>query len=632
MSTCRPPRVRPGPWGVVAVLLAALPAFAGPIAYGANRWWIAGGLAALSFLGLALWVMARPRQLGPWCRPAGFSALAVWTAWLALLGLLHAPVPHASLLGWLHAASCLSAGLVLADVTRHSKKAWSAIALSLPLLLVVEAGYIIVQHFQESPYVLFASKVQYGLRDSGTYVCPNHSANLLAMGGCAALGLVALRRNGFSGRLFAGLALLLTPPALLFTESRSGIVSALVALWATLVLIAAAKSRRHFALAFLGIPLAGFFCVTVFAFAMKEDRIFARFSPDFIQNDMRLRWWWDVVDMIRDRPVQGWGAGTFQDVAARYKSHYWEAYHTLNSAHNEGLQIAAEQGLAGLAVAGVCVLLCLAASARLFLRARGRGVSPLAAGWIGCLLAAGLQSLLDFNLRIFANNHVLVLISSLAAASAAIPGGETAPTAAPGPRRAWWRLGAALPVLAAMVLACQTWAGSLYQLRAQVLLSTRVQDLPGARQALIKGRTIDPLNSFFPIQLALLHAQRGEWLKDPMERKQAADEAEQWLIQAEGLHPYAFDLHQARVEILRVRGDDEKALDAAWRMTKLYPAVVPCFLQVGDMLVELGRLEEAREAYTQGTQAAKGNFHEPFDRLHELDLLRKKASKQKNAP
>ena len=149
---------------------------------------------------------------------------------------------------------------------------------------------------------------------------------------------------------------------------------------------------------------------------------------------------------------------------------------------------------------------------------------------------------------------------------------------------------------------------------------------------MIKGRKIDPLNSFFPLQLALLHAQRGAWLQDPVERKLAADEAEHWLLQAERLHPYAFELHQARVEILRIRGDDEGALAAARLMTRLYPAVVPCFVQVGDMLVEMGRLEEAREAYRLGTEASKGNILEPYQLLRELNLRLIKAAADKNAP
>jgi hypothetical protein len=359
---------------------------------------------------------------------------------------------------------------------------------------------------------------------------------------------------------------------------------------------------------------------------------FARFSSDIIQGDMRLRWWWDVVDMIRDRPVQGWGAGTFPDVAARYKTHYWEAYHSLNSAHNEGLQIAAEQGLPGVVVAGVCVLLCLNASVEKYRRARESGGSSLAAGWIGCLMASGSQALLDFNLRIFANNHVLVLISSLAAASIAFHRREPSPAGRQRFRWNGWRLGAVPPVLVALALSLQTWVGSLYQLQAQVFLSTRVLDLPGARRALINGRKIDPLNSFFPLQLALLHAQRGAWLQDPIERKQAADEAERWMIQAERLHPYAFDLYQARIEILRLKGDDEGALAAARLMATRYPAVVPCFVQVGDMLVEMGRLKEAREAYRLGTEASKGNILEPYWLMFEMDRRLKKAASEIKAP
>ena len=605
MPSRQSPRVRPGLRGGIAVSLAALPALIGPIAYGANRWWIAGLLALLSFTGLAYWAAVRPRELGPWRGPVGFAALTVWCAWLAVLGALHAPVPHASLLGGLHAASCLASGLVVADITSRTSKGWNLLACLLCLTLILEASYGIVQHFQESPYVLFARKAAgYASRESGTYLCPNHFANLLALGMCATLGFIPFRNASFSVRLFSGAALVLSLPALFLSQSRTGIVSGLIGVWITLVALAAAKSWKRSALVLICLPLV--LLPSAFWLAKSSGPLAARLSAYAIQGDLRFRWWRDIPDMMRDSPALGWGTGTFPDVAAGYRTHFVDVMTTLNHAHNEGLQIAVEQGLPGLAVAGLCLLMCAVSGVRMFRLAKENGTLPVMAGWIGCIVVAGLHSMLDFNLRIFANNHVLVMVFALASAGAAPirRKGATADTAGAGQLR--WKVVIVPVALAGMALCALTWIGSLYQLQAQISRHTLVQNLPDAYQALTKGRRIDRLNPFFPQQLAELYADQAQFLRDPGERKLATDEAERWLDQAEKLNPHAFQLFQGRIEVLLLRGDAEGALAAARRMTERFSAVVDCFIQVGDILAGMGRIEEAGAAYFRAWERSGG--------------------------
>lgn len=622
MPSRHTPRVRPGLLGSVAVALAVLPALIGPVAYGATRWWIAGLLAFSSFAALAFWALFRPRELGPWRGPVGYPALIVWCAWLALLGFLHAPVPHASLLGWLHAASCLASGLVLADVASRSSKAWSLLACLLCAPLVLEAGYAIVQHFQESPYVLFARKNPgNATRESGTYLCPNHFANLLALGMCAALGFLTFRKAGFTARLFSGLVLFLSAPALLLSQSRTGITAGLIGIWVTGVLLAAAKSWRRAALVFFGVPMILLLAAQVVA--KTDDQLSARFHRDIIQRDLRFHWWRDIPDMMRDSPPLGWGVGTFPDVAAGYRNHFMDVMSTLNHAHNEALHIAVEQGLPGLVVAGVCLVMFLIGGARLLRRAKEHESLPVMAGWLGCMITAGLHAMFDFNLRIFANNHMLVLICALAAAAASPVRRRTAPPGVNDTRWRWWLAGLASTALAGMVLSATTWTGSIYQLRAQVSLGPLGQDLPAAHQALVRGRGIDRLNPFFPLQLGLLHLDQAWSMRDPGERTRATDEAVRWLDRAEALNPHAFELFQGRVEILLQRGDREGALAAARRMTERFSAVVACYIQVGDILADMGRLGEAGEAYWRAWERSGGTVQQAFLLHREMIRLQK---------
>ena len=94
----------------------------------------------------------------------------------------------------------------------------------------------------------------------------------------------------------------------------------------------------------------------------------------------RAHIWRDTLSLIASRPVFGYGPDTFGLVYPAFQSGKWVIYLQIDKAHSEPLQVAATQGLVGLAVWGWL----LAAFVLAFWRGRHPdGAAPLFAGWLG---------------------------------------------------------------------------------------------------------------------------------------------------------------------------------------------------------------------------------------------------------
>ncbi len=83
-------------------------------------------------------------------------------------------------------------------------------------------------------------------------------------------------------------------------------------------------------------------------------------------NLERIYLWRSAIDIIADRPLAGWGFGTYQDVAPRYKAPYASfvrhpdgppGFRTTSHAHNQYLMIAIHSGLIGLGIFAAFVFL-----------------------------------------------------------------------------------------------------------------------------------------------------------------------------------------------------------------------------------------------------------------------------------
>jgi putative inorganic carbon (HCO3(-)) transporter len=119
-----------------------------------------------------------------------------------------------------------------------------------------------------------------------------------------------------------------------------------------------------------------------FLFGLAGLAILAAVAPIALSRStvltQRVGIWGDSIPLIASSPIFGYGPDTFGLVFPRFQSAPWVYYTQIDKAHSELLQVAATQGLLGLAI----LLWILAAFALAFWRGRThRGAWPLFAGW-----------------------------------------------------------------------------------------------------------------------------------------------------------------------------------------------------------------------------------------------------------
>jgi O-antigen ligase len=118
--------------------------------------------------------------------------------------------------------------------------------------------------------------------------------------------------------------------------------------------------------------------------------------------------------MFGQRPILGWGLGTFPVVYPEFRSFYTNFF--VNEAHNDYLQVLAETGLVGFAIT-VWFLAVLYGRVR---RKLGNWTSNMSAAvTLACTLGITgilVHSLVDFNLQIPANAALFYVFGSIAAA------------------------------------------------------------------------------------------------------------------------------------------------------------------------------------------------------------------------
>jgi len=298
------------------------------------------------------------------------------------------------------------------------------------------------------------------------------NANLLA--GLIAMAIPIAIDRGRRGTPLAAawaLAIVVLLAGLIVTTSRSG---ALGVIAGALVAITFSVPQRHLR-AVAAVSVAGVAAMVVFILA----------SPLRSLNDdppeLRLHLWQDALRMIVARPLTGWGEDTTGLAFGQFLSRDYAGLVTFDRVHSGVLEIAATQGLLGLAALGWVV----AVLARAGWQARAEPGVP---GLAGALAGYGVWVFFNFDWAP-ATGAFWLLAGTLWSSLPRSPGElapslprsprEVAPRAAPGRRGAnGWRtpLAAAL-VVVATVLAVFPILADVWYLKGRADLAVRVDPL-----------------------------------------------------------------------------------------------------------------------------------------------------------
>ena len=264
---------------------------------------------------------------------------------------------------------------------------------------------------------------------TGTFVNPNHLAGYLEM--CLALGV---------GLMLADMS---TTPAADWRESARRLLNTIlgdkarvrVALIIMVIGLVLSKSRMGNMAFFTSLLVAGGYYVLVarrvtigivafFVSVLLIDILIIgnffgveRVAEEIRQTSVatevaRVEVGRDALEIVRDYPLTGTGAGSFASTYPMYDSGNAGSWY-YKYAHNDYLQFAGEFGLPGLAMLAGIVLLSLWHAARAQIKRHDRMMRGLGCGVSMAIVALLIHTAVDFNLQIPANAATFVVILAM---------------------------------------------------------------------------------------------------------------------------------------------------------------------------------------------------------------------------
>jgi len=261
----------------------------------------------------------------------------------------------------------------------------------------------------------------------GPFVNRNHFAGFLEMGVGLASAAIVVRSVRVEMMAVYACGVLIMCAGLVLSASRGGVVS-LAAEFGFLALIVLTargdkgegKSRVRGLVRAAGVVGLAAGTVVAALLIVGSERLVANFAQEqdtqtaeLLNNERfsRRDIWGATIAMIRDHPVTGVGLGAFQVAYPRYDPS--SGTQRVEQSHNDYLQILADAGIIGGAIAVAFVILLLLRG----LRAAGahdRHRRAIALGALTGCFAIVVHSFVDFNLQITANAQMFLALAALA--------------------------------------------------------------------------------------------------------------------------------------------------------------------------------------------------------------------------
>ncbi len=389
----------------------------GPVAFGAVEPWSTFILEAGSVVLMAIWLRKQfldgelTIQWNPLFLPmAGFGFLILLQVVFGVTAYRHDTISGAMLYCDYAMLCFLSAQTLLRSSQART------IAVTLALYGFTIAAFALLQGIAPNGKLFWVRQPSMGGAIYGPYVNHNHYAGLMELLVPIPLVLSLTRLVGERERMAAGVAAAIMVGTVFLSGSRGGMLAIFVELaFFTGVLLRQRKNTR------IAVGVVAFAVVLVGLLTwLGGKELTSRVSSistearTELSGGMRLSIDRDSLRMFRNKPVLGWGLGTFPVVYPQYRSFYTNFF--VNEAHNDYLQLLCEMGLLGF---GTMVW---------FLGVLYRSAMPQIANWMSDVSSAvtlactlGLtgilvHSLLDFNLQIPANAALFYVLCTIAAA------------------------------------------------------------------------------------------------------------------------------------------------------------------------------------------------------------------------
>lgn len=328
---------------------------------------------------------------------------------------------------WLMLIRWVSFGMLffLAYQAARDKTSATKLLIAISIVVTAHALYGLIALYQLGDTLVGAEKWKYFGVATGTFLNRNSYATYLALGVAITLSLAArsLIRRGrrdievsveiSSVVYFVAIGIMIT--TVVVSNSRAGFAVTCLAIFVIIVATIARNAR-----ALRPIVVATPVALSLFAimFMSFGEQIWRRFEDSAVAFDFRLELYRQVMVLIAQRPLLGFGGGTFEQAFPIVHTIALPNQLTWDEAHNTYLELWADLGLVAgsiplLLVAGLTIILTSSLA-----RNQGSWVGQAAA--LAAIAAAGAHALLDFSLEIEAVAFLFVTICAVGLASSQI--------------------------------------------------------------------------------------------------------------------------------------------------------------------------------------------------------------------
>lgn len=389
----------------------------GPVAFGAVEPWSIFVLEAGSVLLLLIWLAKQyvDKELVLRWNSLFLPMAAFGVLILVQVAFRLSVYPHdtlsSALLYCSYAMLCFLSRQVLVRSAQVRK-----IAVIFTIFGSVLAALALLQGIAPNGKIFWLRQPRLGGWVYGSYVNHNHYAGLMELLVPIPLVLSLSRLATDKERIAAGVAAAVMAGTIFLSGSRGGMLAILVELS---ILGAILFRHRRGVRTAAGIAIFAVVLVSLLTWLGGKElsnRVssISTESRSEISGGMRLSIDRDTLRMFRNKPVLGWGLGTFPTVYPQFRSFYTNFF--VNEAHNDYLQLLAEMGVLGFAV----MLWFLVVSYRKGLAKIANWMADVSgAVTLACLLGVTgilVHSLVDFNLQIPANAALFYVFCTVAAA------------------------------------------------------------------------------------------------------------------------------------------------------------------------------------------------------------------------
>jgi len=264
----------------------------------------------------------------------------------------------------------------------------------------------------------------------GPYICHNHYAGLMEMIFPVVLALFFFHRPRARStsllkgvveilsqekaniHILIGMAALLIATSVFVSLSRGGMLSLCLSLVFFTYLLLKRKISRSNTILITAIIVLTALSVGWFGWGKIFERFASLKKVDGTIYEARLDFWKDTVKIVKDFPVTGTGMGTYGDIYPSYQSGFGNL--TVDHAHNDYLELAAEGGGIGFVLAAAFIIVFFVKTYRTFLT-RGDAYSLyISMGSMTGVIALLIHALTDFNFYVGANGLWFFFLAGLA--------------------------------------------------------------------------------------------------------------------------------------------------------------------------------------------------------------------------